>query len=36
MFTTFCEEGGYTKTFESLAELEDHKFLGIYSIPKMT
>ena len=32
----FCEEGGCTKTFESLAELEEHKFQGIHSIPKMT
>ena len=32
----FCEERGCTKTFESLAELEEHKFLDIHSIPKMT
>ena len=32
----FCEEGGCTTTFESLAELEEHKFLGVHSIPKMT
>ena len=35
-YILFCEEGGCTKTFESLAELEEHKFLGIHSIPKMT
>ena len=31
----FCEDGGCTKTFESLAKLEEHKSLGIHSIPKM-
>ena len=32
----FCEEGRCTKTFESLAEPEEHKSQGIHSIPKMT
>ena len=32
----FCEEGGCAKTFDSLAELEEHKFLGIHSIPEIT
>ena len=32
----FCEKGGCTKTYVLLSELEEHKFMGILSIPKMT
>ena len=36
LFHYFCKEEGCTKTFESLPELEEHRFLGIHPIPKIT
>ena len=36
MFTIFCKDERCTKTFESLAEFEEHRFLGIHPIPKIT
>ena len=32
----FCEKGGCTKMSILLSELEEHKFMGILSTPKMT